>query len=168
MTAAPAAIAPITPDALPALLALNNAHATELSWLDEERFAALVGQAFHARRIGNAEAFLIAFDERADYASPNYLWCRARYERFAYVDRVAVAPAARRRGYALRLYADLVERAAQAGHGVVLCEVNSDPPNPLSDAFHARLGFHEIGTAALPDRGKLVRYLALPILPQSP
>jgi predicted GNAT superfamily acetyltransferase len=44
---------------------------------------------------------------------------------------------------------------------VVCCEVNSDPPNPLSDAFHAALGFREVGRAFLPDRGKSVRYLEL-------
>ena len=36
---------------------------------------------------------------------------------------------------------------------------NTDPPNPGSDAFHARLGFHEVGRAFLADRGKSVRYL---------
>lgn len=39
-----------------ALLALNNAHAQELSWLAPERLEYLVGQAFMARRIGNIDA----------------------------------------------------------------------------------------------------------------
>ncbi len=86
-------------------------------------------------------AFLLAFDEGAEYDSPNYLWFRRRYPRFVYVDRVAVAQAARGRGHARRLYADLMARAAAADHDVVVCEVNSDPPNPASDAFHATLGF---------------------------
>jgi hypothetical protein len=42
------------------------------------------------------------------------------------------------------------------------CEVNSDPPNPASDAFHERLGFAEVGRAALPGGTKLVRYLSRP------
>src|SRR4051795_3592475 len=49
---------PISKDAEAAVLALNNAHAAELSWLDPERMASLLGQAFRARRIGHADAFL--------------------------------------------------------------------------------------------------------------
>ncbi len=57
--------------------------------------ALLVDRAFFAGRIGEADAFLIAFDQDADYDSPNFLWFRERFERFVYVDRIAVAPAAR-------------------------------------------------------------------------
>jgi predicted GNAT superfamily acetyltransferase len=76
-----------------AALALNNAHATELSFLEPPRFARLVRSAFLARRIGEIEALLIAFDQDADYDSPNFLWFRERYPRFVYVDRIVVAPA---------------------------------------------------------------------------
>jgi predicted GNAT superfamily acetyltransferase len=72
------------------VLALNNAHAAELSWLDNDRLTLLLRQAFHA------------------------------------VDRVVVAPGARGRGHAGLLYADLFDRA---GHSIVVCEVNRDPPN---------------------------------------
>jgi uncharacterized protein len=64
------------------MLALNNAHAEELSWLEPERLAHLVGEAFLARRIGNLAAFLLAFDQDARYDSPNFLWVGARYPRF--------------------------------------------------------------------------------------
>jgi predicted GNAT superfamily acetyltransferase len=33
------------------------------------------------------------------------------------------------------------------------------PPNPASDAFHAKFGFAEVGRAASPDGNKAVRYL---------
>lgn len=155
----------ISQDGEATLLALNNAHAAELSWLDPERLAALLGQAFYARQIGAAAAFLLAFDEKADYDSPNYLWFQARYPRFVYVDRVVVEPAARGHGHARRLYADLIARAADAGHSIVVCEVNSDPPNPASDAFHAALGFTEVGAASIHGGAKTVRYLAFPLPP---
>ena len=151
---------PILPAIEPAILALNNAHAAELSWLEDARLTSLLKQAFHARRIGEVEAFLLAFDESAAYDSPNYLWFRRRYRRFVYVDRVVVSPAARGRGYARLLYADLFDRAGQAGHDIVVCEVNSDPPNPASDAFHAAQGFAEVGRAAIHQGSKTVRYLA--------
>ena len=141
-----------------ALLALNNAHAQELSWLQPERLEYLVSEAFLARRIGLLDAFLLAFDQDARYDSPNYLWFRSRYERFAYVDRIVVAASARGRGCARRLYHDLFDHALRAGHDRVFCEVNLSPPNPVSDAFHAALGFVEVGTAGVGNR--IVRYLS--------
>ena len=75
-----------------ALLALNNEHARELSWADGARFRHLVAVAFFAERVGFADAFLIAFDQGANYDSPNFLWFRSRYSRFVYVDRVVTAP----------------------------------------------------------------------------
>ena len=143
-----------------ALLALNNAHAQELSWLEPERLEQLVGRAFLARRIGDLDAFLLAFDQDAAYDSPNFLWFRARYPRFVYVDRIVVASSARGRGCARRLYHDLFEHAARAGHQRVVCEVNIRPPNPASDAFHAALGFVEVGAATVHDGARTVRYLS--------
>ena len=139
------ALLPLSPTVEPAVLALNNAHAAELSWLDGDRLTFLLRQAFHARRIGEVDGFLMAFDQGAAYDSPNYLWFRQRYRRFVYVDRVVVAPVARGRGYAGLLYADLFDRAGRTGHDIVVCEVNRDPPNPASDAFHAAQGFTEVG-----------------------
>lgn len=142
------------------LLALNNDHAAELSLLDPGRFRHLVREAIFASRIGEADAFILAFDETAEYDSPNYLWFRERYPRFAYVDRICVAPAARGRGLGRILYGALFAQARAAGHDIIVCEVNFEPPNPGSDAFHAALGFAEVGIAAIHDGQKTVRYLA--------
>jgi hypothetical protein len=142
------------------LLTLNNAHARELSWLAPERLEYLVGQAFMARRIGNIDAFLLALDQDADYDSPNFQWFRARYPRFVYVDRIVVAPSARGRGFARQLYGDLFEHALRDAHNRVVCEVNSSPPNPESDAFHAAQGFAEVGTASVYGGSRTVRYLS--------
>jgi predicted GNAT superfamily acetyltransferase len=150
-----------------AVLALNNEHAVELSWLDATKLRHLLKEAFHARRAGNVAAFLMAFDQRADYDSPNYLWFRDRYPRFVYVDRIVVDPAMRKRGMANRLYEDLFRVANDAGHDRVVCEVNSDPPNPASDAFHAALGFTEVGHATLHAGTKTVRYLSRSLAPAS-
>ena len=152
---------PIVARLEPAILALNNAHASELSPLDAAGLTALLREACHARRIGELDAFLFAFDERAAYGSPNFLWFKQRYPHFVYVDRVVVAPAARGRGYARLLYADLFEQARRTGRELVVCEVNNDPPNPASDAFHAALGFREVGRAPIHGGSKTVRYLVL-------
>ncbi|WP_312798023.1 GNAT family N-acetyltransferase [Tianweitania sp.] len=140
------------------ILALNNDHAQELSLLSAEDLAQMVAGAFHARRIGDGDAFLLTFDQGAAYTSPNFLWFKARYSRFVYVDRIVVSPKARGRGLARRLYEDLFACAKEAGHDRICCEVNAEPPNPASDAFHAALGFTEVGQAAIHGGAKTVRY----------
>jgi hypothetical protein len=153
-----AEMTPATPLA-DALLALNNDHARDLSWLTLERLAHVVGETFFARRTGQVDAFLLAFDQDADYDSPNFLWFCARYPRFVYVDRIVVAASARGRGLARLLYRALFAEAARAGHSCVVCEVNSKPPNPASEAFHESLGFAEVGSASIHNGSKTVRYL---------
>jgi len=141
------------------LLALNNAHAAELSSLTLTEFSRLIQTSFAAAAIEDGAAFLLAFEQSAAYDSPNFLWFRERYDRFVYVDRVVTSPLARGKGYAKTLYADLSQRAKEAGHCRIVCEVNRVPPNPASDAFHAALGFAEVGRAAIHGGQKTVRYL---------
>jgi len=142
------------------ILALNNAHAVETSVLDEVRLASMLDEAFLATRIGDVDAFLIVFDQRARYDSPNFTWFQVKYPDFVYVDRIITGPKARGKGYARALYEDLFEKAAVRGHKRVVCEVNVEPPNPGSDAFHAALGFVEVGRQLLAGSGKTVRYLS--------
>ncbi|RWN28125.1 MAG: GNAT family N-acetyltransferase [Mesorhizobium sp.] len=163
MTSIPAPIARISATDEAAILALNNEHAAELSWLEAERLSFLLGEAFYTRRIGDLEAFIMTFDQDARYDSPNFLWFRERYERFVYVDRVVVAAHARGRGHARRLYQDLFGHVERAGYNLVTCEVNTDPPNPASDAFHAALGFTEAGDAVIHGGKKAVRYYVRPL-----
>ena len=134
------------------LLALNNDHARELSWLEPRRLEYLVGEAFLARRIGHVDAFLLAFDQDARYDNVNFEWFRA--------DAAGTSSGLRDRGSARRLYRELFERAIRARHDRIVCEVNSTPPNPASDAFHAALGFVEVGAATLYDGSRTVRYLS--------
>jgi predicted GNAT superfamily acetyltransferase len=155
---APPPIRPLRSATMP-ILALNNAHATELSALTLAEFNSLIQISFSAAAIEDGAAFLIAFDQSAAYDSPNFLWFRERYDRFVYVDRVVTSPLARGKGYAKALYADLFQRAKQARHSRMVCEVNLVPPNPASDAFHTALGFTEVGRASIHDGEKTVRYL---------
>ena len=121
--------------------------------------SALLAKAAYARVIGERAAYLIAFDQDADYDSPNFRWFRHRLSRFIYVDRIAVSHAHRGRGLARILYEDLFRHGLRDNHEVIVCEVNSEPPNPASDAFHQAMDFTEMGAARLEDRGKTVRYL---------
>jgi predicted GNAT superfamily acetyltransferase len=150
---------PIEADHFTAILALNNAHAIELSWLDRDGLSRLVETAYYARAVSDKSAFMIALDQSADYDSPNFLWFRNRFARFIYIDRIVVGPSGRRQGFARGLYRDLFARARQDGHDVICCEVNRDPPNPASDCFHEALGFQAEGEAVIAS-GKTVRYLS--------
>ena len=145
------------------LLALNAANEQETSPLDADALHRLVAGCWHLGLAGTdgQDGFLIALDAgHPDYASPNYLWFKPRYPRFIYIDRVIIAPAARGQGVARALYDELFRRAAAEGVPMIGCEINSQPPNPASDAFHERLGFADVGRAALPGGDKQVRYLA--------
>jgi uncharacterized protein len=159
---------PITEPHHPTVLALNNQHAVELSWLDHDRLRHLLRNAYYARMTADGAAFLLAFTREADYDSPNFLWFRDRPDshatlgRFIYIDRIAVTPAARGRGLARALYADLFAQAQRDDFQTLCCEVNIDPPNPASDAFHAAQGFREDGQSLLAS-GKTVRYLIKPL-----
>ncbi|MFP4406774.1 GNAT family N-acetyltransferase [Rhodosalinus sp.] len=144
------------------LRALNDAHAEQTSPLTPEALAGMCRAAFAAWAPEDGSAFLIAFDESADYASPNFRWFRDRYDRFVYVDRIVVAGDRRGEGMGRQLYAALFEAARASGRARVACEVNRVPPNPVSDAFHARMGFARVGEGG-PAPGKTVRYLLRPL-----
>jgi predicted GNAT superfamily acetyltransferase len=143
-----------------ALLGVNNASAVETSLLTAERFDRLIDAACVALFVPPAAALLLAFEQSDDYDGRHFLWFRSRLKRFLYIDRVIVAETHRRHGLGRLLYAELFERAARLGHTRVVCEVNLDPPNPVSDSFHAALGFEEVGRATVDDGAKTVRYLA--------
>ena len=108
----------------------------------------------------SGQALIVAFDERCNYDSPNFLWLKSRYAAFYYVDRVVVNGAARGQGLARKLYAGLEERTRSEGRERLVCEINAEPANPASDAFHRVLGFSPVGEQTLEGRGKTVRYWA--------
>ena len=142
-----------------ALLSLNNAHVVELSWLERQHFDRMILSAFYARGIAPAKAFLMAFDQAAEYDNYNFLWFRSRYDRFIYVDRIVVESSCRGQGAAHALYEDLFDRARSQRQSLIVCEVNVDPPNPASDMFHKQMGFKQVGESLTPS-GKRVKYLA--------
>ena len=142
------------------MLPLNNAHVQETSALDDVSLTALLATAFYARGIDRgATAFLIALDQNASYRSPNFLWFQAARASFVYIDRIIVSSSARGQGIARLLYEDLFGAARTAGHDRVVCEVNIDPPNLGSEAFHAAMGFERVGEATIHNGTKTVRYL---------
>ena len=139
------------------LHALNNTFAKETSFLDEAEWARLTGVARFA--FATPDAFIIAFDQDADYDSPNFQWFRDRYERFIYIDRVVVAASAHGQGLGRALYDKLFDAARAAGFPCIMAEVNTQPANPGSLAFHDKLGFETVGEVTFSPE-KSVRYFA--------
>lgn len=145
---------------LDALVALNDAHAREVNALGVEGMTRAIAGAAWTGVVdaddGGIGAFLVAFDETTPAQGPNHAWFLTREARFRYVDRVVVAANARGRGVARALY----DALAATGDGRPLCcEVNLEPPNPASLAFHERLGFARVGEGVDPRNGKRVVYL---------
>ncbi|HWA00104.1 MAG TPA: GNAT family N-acetyltransferase [Caulobacterales bacterium] len=147
----------ITPEDHAWILELSRANEIETSALDASKLEALVQSSFVAVALPQA-AYLIAFDQDAAYDSPNFQWFRARMPRFVYVDRIVVSSQERGGGIGRAFYEGVFDAAREAKHDRVVCEVNFDPPNLASDAFHEALGFQEVGQARL-ENGKGVRYL---------
>jgi predicted GNAT superfamily acetyltransferase len=142
-----------------AILALNEASVSLLSPLSPQRITDLHAQAALHRVVeleGEVTGFLLAFREGAAYDSPNYRWFAERYPRFLYVDRVVVADSARGHGVGALLYRDMFQFAAASAAGLVTCEFDVDPPNPVSERFHVQFGFREVGHQWVADGRKQV------------
>lgn len=141
------------------LLRVNNLSAQETSKLTPERFDQMISLARVATFIEPSAAFLLAFAADDEFDGGHFLWFRSRFDDFLYIDRIVVAADRRRLGLGSLLYADLFKRAEELGYKSVACEVNLQPPNPISDRFHVAQGFEEVGRATIEDGAKTVRYL---------
>jgi hypothetical protein len=128
--------------------------------MDAVRLEALAKAASYLRVMdedGAIAAFLMAFRKGDAYDGTNFAWFGERFDDFLYVDRVVVAPAFRGRKLADIFYDDLDAFARACGASRIACEVNAEPPNPVSLRFHQRRGFCEVGQVAY--AGKVVSML---------
>ena len=89
--------------------------------------------------------FTLLMREGSSYKSENYKFISSQYDRFLYVDRIAIQSNYRRRGLAETIYKKAINDAKRLGLDL-LCEVNTRPRNDISLAFHSKMGFREIGT----------------------
>jgi predicted GNAT superfamily acetyltransferase len=154
-------------DDLPTIHAINEAAypavgtetIEDLGHIAAESLIALV-----AEIDGEIGGFCLVLAPGADYDSMNYAWFESRYDDFVYLDRVALSPAFHRRGIGRAMYAE-VERLAEERRPTatqLTLEVNLRPRNDQSLAFHAALGFTEVGQQET-DYGALVSLMAKPL-----
>jgi predicted GNAT superfamily acetyltransferase len=159
VTAVPT-LRPISEADVSAVLGLNHRHVDLLSPLNAERLLWLVGVSDHADVVevdDDVVGFVVTMAPGSDYDSDNYRWFESHYgESFYYLDRIVIAEEMRRRGLAAFVY-DAMEEIAH-GFGRMTLEVNVDPPNIGSLAFHEHRGYFEVGRRREP--GHLVGLMA--------
>ena len=149
---APEVLRPMVDSDVPDVLRLNADHVELLSPLDRPRLDDLRRWASRADVIvcdGQTAGFVLVFGPGTDYDSANYRWFGERYgNEFDYLDRIVIDDRFRRRGLASAAY-DQVEAAASR-FGRLTLEVNVDPPNWPSLAFHESRGYRELGQRGEP------------------
>ena len=160
-------IRPYRTDDLGAVHAINQAEVPAVGDVRVDQLGHIASEstiALVADVDGEVAGFCLVLPPAADYGSSNYAWFGERYDAFLYLDRVAIAPAFQRRGLGRALYAEVerlaLRRARSARH--LLLEVNLRPRNATSLAFHADLGFVEVGRRDT-DHGVTVAMLAKPL-----
>ena len=127
------------------VLALNEQHVELLAPLDEARLRVLLQVAETARVIeveGAFAGFVLTFAAGSAYDGENFGWFTAHFDDFCYLDRVVIHEDFRRRGLATRVYDEL---ESECGRAVFTLEVNLDPPNEPSLAFHRGRGYVAVG-----------------------
>lgn len=117
-----------------------------LDYAELIRLASLQNAHYTVKSADNRIAgYALAFPDHAAYDGEEFQTLRRLCSRpFLYVDQVAVDPSMRRRKVAVSLYKALENEARRAAMTALCCEVNLEPPNPTSVAFHQAMGFHVV------------------------
>lgn len=161
----PLRIRAATPEDAAAIAAINRAGLPGVTPFESGEIERCVERAtlfWVADLDGEVAGYLLAFGEGFAGIGDEYRWFSARHARFLYVDSIAVAEARRRAGVGRAFYAELAREARRRAAPRITCEVNLDPPNPRSLAFHAAQGFREVGQLRVSD-GRFVSLLELEI-----
>ena len=87
--------------------------------------------------------FLLVLPSGLEYDSLNYRWFSSRYEKFAYIDRIAISKNWRNKGMGKSLYTDLENTLKD--YNLIACEFNVIPLNLVSKQFHESLDYENVG-----------------------
>ena len=150
-----------------AVLELNEMNLPDVGPMDDAKLDLFVAEAAQISvvEIENAVVgIMVLLGSGSSYQSPNYLWFSERYEDFVYVDRIALAPAARGQGWGPALYEQFEAVTRERGAPVMLAEVNTVPRNDRSLRFHSIAGFDEVARCRPYGGDEQVAMLVKPML----
>jgi hypothetical protein len=165
----PIVIREVRSDDLPEILRINVESSPGVTRLTVHGIAGLVTEAtlaWVAVTDRDIAGYLIAFLGSAGYGGEEFAWFKQRMQNFVYVDQVALARSYRGRGIGSMLYSELERWGSRQQCESLSCEVNLDPPNPASMAFHTSYGFIQIGRMHTSD-GRHVALLQKSCEPQT-
>jgi uncharacterized protein len=151
------------PDDLAMIRAINEAGQPGVAPLTQQDAATIASGAascWIAEGNDGVVGYLIAYGAGDAYDGEEFAWFQRQYPTSLYIDQVAVARGGRRGGVGSALYGIATETAVARGFDALTCEVNLEPPNPVSLRFHRHLGFQEVGTLHTAD-GRTVALLRL-------
>jgi uncharacterized protein len=131
---------PIEPRHHGFVLELNRKHQHLTAPMAEERMLELLGwceQAVVIEADDVLAGFVFTFAAHTPYDSSSYReFCR-RFAEFTYLDRIVIDDAFQRRGVGTLVY----DQLEATSHTRMVLEVNIDPPNEASLAFHRARGY---------------------------
>ena len=138
---------------------LNQGEVDKTSPMDLSRLELLDGLACYHKVVevdGLVVGFLLAMDETVAYENSNFAFFKSEFERFVYVDRIVIAAEFAGKKLGSALYDDLFAYARSQQINSVTCEFYTQPLNVVSQKFHQRFGFQEVGSQMAEDGIKVV------------
>ena len=136
------------------VLAINEAGRPGVSPLTLAELTLICAGESHchvAEREPEVIGYVITYTDTDRYEGEEFNWFKHNFARFLYIDQIAIARSARGAGVGAQVYRFLEQRAHKQALTSLVCEVNLEPPNPVSLAFHTRERFVEAGTLATSD-----------------
>ena len=159
-------IVPATEQDLDYILTQNAENVHYLSPLDADAVRRIPEQGGSVNILWNREhrvGFLISYGANGSYESVNYQWFQQRLKAFRYIDRIVIDQAYRGRGFGDSCYQSLIDQSRRDKLCWLTAEIDIEPSNPGSLAFHQKHGFTEAGQQAVQNGKKRVSLQILPI-----
>ena len=129
------------------IIALNTNFESYLSPIDNSKLLFLLKESSFAKSIRvkqKLNGFLITIPPNSVYNSINYNWFNKKYNSFIYIDRICISDEFQRHGLGQYLYDEVKSNFKKMTKRMV-CEVNIFPRNKISESFHIKYGFKEVG-----------------------